>query len=280
MIFIMQLLKNKILFLLIMAGSFASAAQEPARFISVPGGHYRIGKAHHLLNPLRTVTVNSFRIAVHETTNREFAAFVAATGYITTAEKKHNALVYKPGLPEFRWATDSTACWRYPNGMSQGDIREKMNHPVTCISYQDALAYCAWSGTRLPSLEEWEIACRAGTDTGYYFGEPYDSIARYANIWHGSDHLQPDSSDGYVFTAPVGSFAPNPRGLYDMLGNVFEFCSGKINAAQSPSVVHARGGSWWCSHHACHFFNAADIGRVNRYASFSNQGFRVVATVR
>jgi sulfatase modifying factor 1 len=222
------------------------------------------------------VQIEGFRIAICETTNRQFAAFVAATGYITDAEKRHNGLVFTPGLEEFRWMEDSTACWRYPNGISRGGIHDKMDHPVTSISYSDIVAYCKWSGARLPTLDEWEIACRAGTKTDFFFGADDSRIGRYANIWQGKDHLLADSSDGFMYTAPVGSFAPNPWGLYDIYGNVFEFCSGKIDAREKSTIAHARGGSWWCSSHACHFFTSYDIGRVNIHASFSNQGFRVV----
>jgi len=188
----------------------------------------------------------------------------------------HNAMVFQPGLKEFEWMEDSTAYWRYPNGISRGGIGKKMDHPVTCISYSDILAYCKWAGVRLPSLQEWEIACRAGSDSDYFFGNNRNKIKQYANIWHGRNHLTPDSSDGYMYTSPVASFLPNARGLFDMYGNVFEFCTGKLKESQSNTVVHARGGSWWCSKNACSFFNSYDIGRVNIHASFSNQGFRVV----
>ncbi|HEY6901894.1 MAG TPA: SUMF1/EgtB/PvdO family nonheme iron enzyme [Puia sp.] len=243
--------------------------------VKIPKGEYQVGKQNFPLNPLRKVQLDSFRIAVHETTNRQFASFISETGYITDAEKRHDALVFAPGLEEFRWLEDSTACWRYPNGISRGGIEDKMDHPVTCISYTDILAYCKWAGARLPTLDEWEVACRAGTKTDFFFGNNDNLIRRYANIWHGRDHLQADSSDGYMYTSPVGSFAPNPWGLYDMYGNVFEFCSGKIDPKESNSLAHARGGSWWCSAHACHFFTSYDIGRVNIHASFSNQGFRI-----
>jgi hypothetical protein len=90
--------------------------------------------------------------------------------------------------------------------------------------------------------------------------------------------LLPDSSDGYMYTSPVGHFAPNPWGLYDMYGNVFEFCSGAVRPDEKESLSHARGGSWWCSARSCHYFNSYNIGRVNKRASFSNQGFRVAVS--
>jgi formylglycine-generating enzyme len=268
-----------ILLLLFLCIGLSARPQVKDSFVLVPKGQYTVGKRHFPLNPLRKVTVDSFYIAVYETTNHQFAAFVAATRYLTDAERRHDAMVFTPGLAEFRWLQDSTACWRYPNGVARGAITQKMDHPVTCISYSDILAYCRWAAVRLPTLEEWEIACRAGTTTDYFFGANDSAIDRYANIWHLDDHLSADSSDGYMYTAPVGSFAPNPWGLYDMYGNVFEFCSGKLDAAESKTLAHARGGSWWCSAASCHFFNSYDIGSTNIHASFSNQGFRVVRLV-
>jgi sulfatase modifying factor 1 len=255
---------------------YPGTAQDKSGYVLVPEGHYWIGKKQHTLNPRRQVHCDSFYIAATETTNRQFAAFVAATGYITDAEHRHDALVFIPGLKEFEWHTDSTACWRFPNGISTGGIDNKMEHPVTCISYKDAGAYCEWAGVRLPTLEEWEIASRAGAATDYFFGAKNTDIGKYANIWHGRDHLLADSSDGYMYTSPVGSFQPNAWGLYDMYGNVFEFCSGKVLPNERTTLAHARGGSWWCSKASCAFFNSADIGRVHKRASFSNQGFRVI----
>lgn len=232
----------------------------PSGYVHIPAGTYAVGEKGHIQNPLRQVNTSGFDISVTELTNASFEKFVQATGYITDAERLKDAMVFVPGLPEFRWLEDSTASWRFPNGKSRGGIAEKMEHPVTTISYHDATVYCMWAKVRLPTLDEWEIASR-GTSVG--------------NIWHGRNHLQADNSDGYMYTAPVGSFLPNALGLYDMFGNVFEFCSGALRGDRK-NVVHARGGSWWCSKNACSFFNATDIGRVHVRASFSNQGFRVV----
>lgn len=254
--------------------SFCGFGQNDSSWVLVRRGTYTVGKKGHLLNPLRQVKVNDFYIATTETTNRQFELFVKATSYRTDAERLHNALVFQPGLKEFEWMEDSTAYWRFPNGVSRGGIEMKMDHPVTCISYSDIMAYCQWAGVRLPTLEEWEIACRAGTRTDYFFGNDRNRISAYANIWHGRDHLAADSSDGYMYTSPVAHFKPNPWGLYDMYGNVFEFCSGHIKADEPATLAHARGGSWWCSKNACNFFNSFDIGRCNIHASFSNQGFR------
>lgn len=257
--------------LLIYLLSFSSPASDTS-FVRIPAGDYWVGEKGHPLNPLRKVHVNSYYIAATEVTNRQFDEFVQATNYRTDAERLKNALVFEPGLQEFKWKEDSTACWRYPNGKSRGGIADKMDHPVTTISYTDIQAYCRWAKVRLPTLDEWEIASRAGARSAYFWGDDISQIGKYANIWHGHDHLVADSSDGYMYTAPVGSFAPNKFGLYDVYGNVFEFCEGHL---KNERTVHARGGSWWCSQHACSYFNSVKIGRVNPHASFSNQGFRV-----
>jgi formylglycine-generating enzyme len=251
------------------------SAQTDSNFVLVKKGVYAVGKKGHSLNPQRKVSVNDFYISKTETTNEEFKKFIDATGYKTDAERAKNAMVFKPGLKEFEWLEDSTAYWKFPNGISRGGVENKMDHPVTCISYSDIQAYCKWAGVRLPTLDEWEIAARAGSGENYFFGSINTQISKYANIWKGRDHLIADSTDGYMYTSPVKSFEPNKWGLYDVYGNVFEFCSGKLKNDQN-TTVHARGGSWWCSKNACNFFNSYDIGRVNIHASFSNQGFRVV----
>jgi sulfatase modifying factor 1 len=151
---------------------------------------------------------------------------------------------------------------------------------LSAISYRDVQAYCGWAGVRLPTPEEWEVACRAGTKTHYFFGKEDSRIGDYANIWHGRDHLTADHGDRYLSTSPVGKFKPNPWGLYDMYGNVFEFCTGKVLPRESPTLAHARGGSWWCSRNSCHSFNSNDIGQVNIHASFNNLGFRMVQLVK
>ncbi|RYG68545.1 sulfatase-modifying factor protein [bacterium] len=244
-------------------------------FILVKAGTYRLGKADRVENPPRRVRLKAFEMASTETTNAQFAAFVKATGYVTDAERLHNAMVFAPPLPEFRWIRDRTAFWRFPNGIKRGGIEKRADHPVTTISFADALAYCRWAKVRLPSLDEWEAAARGGTTTDYFFGKERRGIRKFANVWHGRDHLKADVTDGFMTTSPVGRFAPNPLGLYDVYGNVFEFCTGRLPSDHSPDRVHARGGSWWCSANACCFFNSADIGNINLHASFSNQGFRV-----
>lgn len=246
-------------------------------FVLIPAGDYLIGEEGHAINPKRNIHLESFSISIHEVTNAEFAAFVAATGYTTTAENYHNAMNFHVGLDEFEWEEDSSSWWRYPFGTHEPGIEDKMDHPVTCISFEDALAYCDWKDERLPTLEEWEVACRAGASTAHYWGEDENAIHHYANIWENKTHKELLLPDSNLYTAPVKARAANLYGLYDMYGNVFEFCSNLPPAlADQPQLAAARGGSWWCSTNSCNYFNSADIGRVHRFASFPNHGFRTV----
>jgi sulfatase modifying factor 1 len=254
--------------------AFLALAADPS-FVTIPSGVYRVGSERLLDNPRRNVKLKAFEIARFDTTNADFAKFVAATGYVTDAERFHDAMVFRPPLKEFRWLQDRTAYWRFPNGTSRGGITAKMDHPATCISFHDALQYCKWAGVRLPTLDEWEVASRGGANTDYFFGATPARIGEFANVWHGRNHLKADYSDGYMYTSPVGHFKANRYGLYDVYGNVFQFCSGRMPWDKSPNRVHSRGGSWWCSINACCFFNSVDIGTVDIRASFSNQGFRV-----
>ncbi|MES1147313.1 MAG: SUMF1/EgtB/PvdO family nonheme iron enzyme [bacterium] len=254
----------------------AAPFTDDAGFVHIPSGKYKVGKKTYLDNPYRTVKLKAFDIAAKDVTNSDFAAFAKATNYVTDGERLHNGMVFEAPLQEFRWMQDKTATWHFPNGITRGGIEERQDHPVTAISYADAEAFCKWAGVRLPTLDEWKVASRAGTTTTYFWGEDPAQIGEYANVWHGRDHLKPDTSDGYQYTSPVGKFKPNPWGLYDIYGNVFQFCSGRLPSDRSSRTVHARGGSWWCSKNACRFYNSADIGRIDRHAVFSNLGFRVV----
>ncbi|WP_196889723.1 SUMF1/EgtB/PvdO family nonheme iron enzyme [Aureivirga sp. CE67] len=251
--------------------------KSPSKFVRVEGGEYEIGEKNHSQNPARKVKLEPFEISKYEITNREFGIFVEETGYVTLAEKREDAMVFRVGLNEFEWVKDSTAYWRFPNGKSQGGIEDKMSHPVTCISYVDAKMYCQWRGVELPTIEQWEVASRGGSKFQFqYFGEKGEEIFEHGNIWRGKNHLFVDEKEDAITTSPVGSYKPNPIGLYDVYGNVFEFCLDKDEFFFSKEIINTRGGSWWCSIYACGFFNSIDLGTVHREASFSNNGFRVV----
>ncbi|MFN5319208.1 MAG: formylglycine-generating enzyme family protein [Bacteroidia bacterium] len=269
-------MKYFFLIILIVFWAIKSLAQEHLiEFVTVPKGWYWVGSKNDVANPKRKVYTEGFQISKYEITNNQFNSFVLATGYKTTAELKHTARIYRKNSPEYYWHRDTSASWRYPQGRNMAGLDSLLNHPVTCVTIHDARAFCEFYGLKLPGFDEWEIACRAKGKSEYHWGKSHKKARQYANIWHAKNHTVEDVSDGYAFTAPVGSFKPNAWGLFDMAGNVFELCEGTL-PRDSPRTAHARGGSWWCSLYSCRFFNCVDIGSYVDDAAFSNIGFRVI----
>jgi sulfatase modifying factor 1 len=257
-------------------GSLALQAQSTVQYVLVQGGTYQVGKKGDAINPLRMAFVNTFKMSTKEVTNRQFFEFVTATGYMTEAERFHNAMVYVPGAGELEWKADSSANWRHPNGRGKDSIYNKMDHPVVCISYMDALVYCKWAGVRLPNVDEWEVASRAGSDKDYFFGDDGSMIVQYANIGSGSLPKVTDSNMQILFTTPVGYFKPSSNGLFDIYGNAAELCSGKLPTNKTEGILHVRGGSWRCGNTAGNLCNSYKVDNANRKYSYSTHGFRVI----
>jgi formylglycine-generating enzyme required for sulfatase activity len=214
--------------------------------------------------PVHSVTVDGFWLDRTEVTNEQFERFVRATGYVTVAERKPNprdfpgvpeenlvpgSIVFSPpsledinrervasGLPPLSeypmdnhfiwWSYVPGANWRHPEG-PQSDLRGREKHPVVHVAWEDAMAYCKWAGKRLPTEAEWEYAARGGLDRKrYVWGDELAPSGRWlANIWQGRFPLENTAEDGFRGTAPVGSYPPNGFGLYDMAGNVWEWCA-------------------------------------------------------
>lgn len=255
----------------------AQARPNQHLLVTIPEGKYQVGAPNHLQNPRRKVHLKSFRIADAETTNEQFERFVKATGYVTDAEKRGYGLVSLEGMADWAWKEVNGADWRSPFGPEGPKAADLPKHPVTQISGADAEAYCKWIGGRLPTLEEWEVAARAGSSSRWPWGDTFD--ARKANTWNGASHEHNTREDGWVYTAPVRSYPPNAWGLYDVIGNVFEYCAGLprgIMASDPSHLIAGRGGSWWCSDGTCNFFNLEDIGTMDRHGTLANQGFRIV----
>jgi len=241
-----------------------------------------VGAPGHQRNPLRSIKLTDFEIAATEVTNADFAAFVRVTGYVTDAEKSGFGMTFQEGMDDWKWVSTQGADWRRPFGPGRPGIVGQERHPVTQVSFNDAKAYCRWAGYRLPSVEQWEVAARGRRDPNAQTPRwPWGSTfapggKQLANTWQGPSHRKNTMEDGYLYTAPVAQYPPNSLGLYDVIGNVFEYCTDE-RAGQHAA---GRGGSWWCSKGTCNFFNLLDIGRMHPRATLPNQGFRVVRQVR
>jgi formylglycine-generating enzyme len=223
----------------------------------IPGGVFRMGSDHHYPEeaPAHRVSVDGFWIDCTPVTNRHFKAFVKATGYVTTAEVSPNPKDYPGALPEMicagslvftpppraayprdwsRWWTlMKGADWRHPSG-PKSNINVLDNHPVVHVSVEDARAYAKWAGKSLPTEAEWEFAARGGLDgEEFAWGDAFTPGGRHmANTWQGNFPLQNLCDDGYERTSPVSAFPPNGYGVYDMIGNVWEWTD-----------------DWWSSKH-------------------------------
>lgn len=247
--------------------------------VRVAAGSYRVGAEGSSRNPRRHLRVAAFEIATAETTNAQFSRFVDVTGYVTDAEREGVGMVFEEGMIDWQWRRTPGACWRNPFGDDRFTAITRPDDPVTQISAADASAYCAWTHLRLPTIVEWEVAARAGSDTLYPWGDKLDSAGvAMCNVWEGKSHLKDDTRDGFLYLAPVKSYPPNRWGLFDVIGNVFEYCADGVSASSPELASHlttVRGGSWWCSATACNAYNLVDIGQMDRHASFANQGFRV-----
>jgi formylglycine-generating enzyme required for sulfatase activity len=214
----------------------------------VPGGAFLMGSDHHYREeaPAHRVSVDGFWMDQYTVTNEQFRAFVEATGHVTLAEQAPNPADYPGAQPEllvpasvvFRkpphrvdlrnhynwWTYVPGADWRHPQG-PDSSLQGLDQHPVVHIAYEDAEAYARWVGKELPTEAEWEFAARGGLDGATYaWGEEFAPEGRQmANTWQGEFPIENLMLDGFEGTAPVGSFPPNGYGLYDTIGNVWEW---------------------------------------------------------
>ena len=237
-----------------------AAQPPPEAMVWIPGGSFTRGSDHKFKQtraeypeeaPVHTVTVDGFWMDLTEVTNRQFMEFAKDTGYQTQAERgwdpkdfpnappdqlKGGALLFKsprakvelfrPGAEWQWWQFIQGANWRHPQGPASS-IKDRMSHPVVCITHEDALAYCKWAGKRLPTEAEWERAARGGLDHKLFMwgDEPQLGGKWLANVFQGEFPNINTAKDGFPGTSPAKSFPPNSYGLYDMAGNVWEHCA-------------------------------------------------------
>ena len=209
--------------------------------VRIPGGTFHMGSDHHYPeeSPAHAVAVDGFLIDRYAVTNADFARFVDATGYLTCAERppdpaRHRepaSAVFVPprhpvdlGDPYHWWAFVPGADWRHPQG-PRSSVADRPDHPVVHVAWEDVTAYAAWAGARLPTEAEWEFAARGGVDGApYAWGDEFTPGGRHlANTWQGEFPIENTGDDGYEGTAPVGRYPANGYGLYDMIGNVWEW---------------------------------------------------------
>ncbi|WP_227686863.1 formylglycine-generating enzyme family protein [Spirosoma arboris] len=303
--------------------STTNREQTTADMVLIKGSSFQMGSAEFPdAKPVHAVTVNSFWMDTHEVTNAQFDAFVKATGYRTVAERPLNPADY-PGVPADKlvpgsavftppahpvslqnplqwWQYVPGANWRHPQG-PQSNLVGKGNEPVVQVCYEDAAAYARWAGKRLPTEAEWEFAARAGRkNTTYYWGNTLKPAGKWvANIFQGSFPAKNTLDDGYAALAPVKTFPANPNGLYDMDGNVWEWCSDlyrpdyyqkslsvnpkgpkdSFDPDEPGTVKHVqRGGSFLCSDQYCIRYKAGSRGKGETTSASNNLGFRCVRT--
>lgn len=239
--------------------------------------------------PARPVEVSSFWLGTTTVTNAQFARFVDSCSYVTEAERWGWSFVFAGLLPEdFAptrgmvdapwWRQVHGACWRHPEGPGS-DLELRMDHPVVHVSWHDAQAYCAWSGTRLPSEAEWELAARGGLEgCRFPWGDELNPSGQHmCNIWQGSFPEHNSVEDGYYGTAPADAFAPNAFGLYNMVGNVWEWCEDRFDPAGGP-LRAMRGGSYLCHRSYCYRYRVTARSFNQPGASAGNLGFRVASS--
>jgi formylglycine-generating enzyme required for sulfatase activity len=301
----------------------------------VAGGEFSMGSAGPTVGghchepmadarPIHRVYVSGFFIDQMEVTNESFARFVKETGYLTIAERKPTASDL-PGIPEEKrvagssvftpteravpldqplgwWRFVPGASWKHPQGPGSS-LEGRQQHPAVHIAYPDAIAYARWAGKDLPTEAEWEFAARGGqTGKLYPWGDELEPDGKLvANIYQGQFPVADTGKDGFVGSAPVGSFPPNPYGLYDMAGNVWEWVrdwyrpdaytsdaqlgtvrdpAGPQTSADpsEPGVVKRvqRGGSFLCTNEYCTRYMVGTRGKGEPNSPAGHLGFRCV----
>lgn len=235
--------------------------------------------------PLREVTLSPFQIACHAVSNAQFGDFVRETKYTTDAERCGWSFVFQDFVADKSnarraaetpwWIMQPRAYWAQPEG-KHSTVLDRLDHPVVHVSWNDALAYCAWAGAVLPSEAQWEFAARGGLDQALYpWGDELTPRGEHrCNIWQGEFPDSNTMDDGYAGTAPVHAFAANGYGLHNAVGNVWEWCADFFAPGTGRHAL--RGGSYLCHDSYCNRYRVAARSANTPDSSAGNIGFRVV----
>lgn len=278
--------------------------------VLVKGGETFVGTHEPVLavdgeGPERRLALRDFHLETEAVTIRRFAEFVEATGYVTEASRFGCAAVFSGLLADGQlaaqnvartpwWARVDGATWDQPEG--PGSLIEgRMDYPVTQVSWNDALAFAAWVGGRLPTEAEWEHAARGGNRRRRYpwgDAEPTDTEI-FCNIWQGRFPQHNSLADGYLGTAPVRSFAPTEDGFYNLAGNVWEWTSDPFRVRSLARAAKMRnedakknddkvlkGGSFLCHKSYCYRYRIAARMGLSPDSASSNTGFRIAYDAR
>jgi formylglycine-generating enzyme required for sulfatase activity len=275
--------------------------------VRLPGGGFRYGAEDPEAypadgeGPSRAIELTPFWIDACAVTNAQFAAFVDATGHVTEAEREGWSFVFHDLLePRARasvrsraaeapwWLAVDGACWKRPYGPGSR-LRGLLDHPVTQVSWNDALAYAGWAGKRLPTEAEWEYAARGGAATRFPWGDELDPGGEYrCNTFQGSFPSRNTAADGWRGTCPAAHFAPNGFGLHNVCGNVWEWCFDGWSAtrgdlpARDPFRVPVderrvvRGGSYLCHRSYCSRYRLSARTANTAPTAIGHTGFRCV----
>ena len=252
--------------------------------------------------PVRKVKFKKFSISETSVTNEDFSKFIQDTEYVTDAEKFGWSFCFFPALSDENkikvnywiqgsewWCRVDGASWNSPEG-PKSNIQKKMSHPVVHLSWNDANAYCRWSGTRLPSEIEWEFAARGGLEQALYpwGNELVVDGEHMCNIWQGTFPSKNECSDGYFTTAPAKSFKPNDFGIYNVVGNVWEWTAdwftryhneNNSSPPEKGDTKVIKGGSFLCHESYCNRYRVAARSSNTTDSSTANMGFRVVRNI-
>jgi formylglycine-generating enzyme required for sulfatase activity len=268
---------------------------DPAPMVALVGGPFLMGTnradgyPEDGEGPVREVVVAPFEIDATAVTNDAFGRFAAATGHLTDAERFGWSFVFAGFLPDDAPATSGVAAapwwrqvygadWRHPEGTAS-TVEDRLDHPATHVSWRDASAYARWAGKRLPSEAEWEYAARGGlVQQRFPWGDELQPGGEHRmNVWQGTFPTRNTMDDGYAGTAPVRSYPPNPFGLFEMTGNVWEWTTGWYD--EGLGLRSMRGGSYLCHASYCNRYRVDARSGNTADSSTGNLGFRCVRSI-